>query len=66
MSRLEHFNYSYVFMCLKLCYYYILIRFRSEHMYSFHLSTPVSKLHHKSAYYENHLEFSSDPFLTNL
>lgn len=26
MSKLEHFNSFYVFMCLTLCYYYILIR----------------------------------------
>lgn len=64
---------SYGFICLKLCYYYILIcaewfgsALKTEHMYSFHLSTPVCKLHYKSAYYKNHLEFSSDPFLTNL
>lgn len=25
MSKLEHFNSFYVFMCLTLCYYYILI-----------------------------------------
>lgn len=33
-------------------------------MYSFHLSTLISKLHYKSAYYENHLEFTLDPFFT--
>lgn len=59
-------------MCPKMYYYYVLIRaewlgsaLKTEHMYTFHLSTPVSKLHYKSACYENHLEFSSDPFFNH-